>query len=464
MGEWTPIEWLALVEHELLLFAAVFFLIGALDEFAVDLAWLWLRLVGKAETLSIDRAEVHARPLSGPAAVLIPTWREAAVIEFTVAHALVAWPQSNLTLYVGCYANDPETAEAALRGAGGDSRVRVVQHDRRGPTTKADCLNRLYAALEEDERNSGMEFRMIVLHDAEDMVDPAALALIDGALDEADFVQLPVLPEPQRRSRWIGSHYCDEFAEDHGKAMLVREALAAAVPSAGVGCGIARPMLGKMAATGGIGPFAVESLTEDYELGLRMKAAGARPRFLRVRGGDGHLVATRACFPARIDDAVRQKARWIHGIAFQGWDRLGWSGGIGERWMRLRDRKGPLTALVLLVGYLLLLLGGGMWIAGTIGILRPWRSEPLLDAIIVANFASLVWRIIMRFAFTTREYGWREGLRAVPRVLVSNVIAIMAARRAAFAYARTLLGDPPQWDKTVHHAHPAATAADRVPA
>src|SRR3546814_17047091 len=69
MGEWTPIEWLALVEHELLLFAAVFFLIGALDEFAVDLAWLWLRLVGQAETLSIDRAEVHAPPLPGPAAV-----------------------------------------------------------------------------------------------------------------------------------------------------------------------------------------------------------------------------------------------------------------------------------------------------------------------------------------------------------------------------------------------------------
>jgi adsorption protein B len=35
---WSVMEWLSLVEHELLLFAAVFFLIGALDEFAVDLA------------------------------------------------------------------------------------------------------------------------------------------------------------------------------------------------------------------------------------------------------------------------------------------------------------------------------------------------------------------------------------------------------------------------------------------
>lgn len=40
MGDWSLIQWLALVEHELLLFAAAFFLWGALDEFAVDLTWI----------------------------------------------------------------------------------------------------------------------------------------------------------------------------------------------------------------------------------------------------------------------------------------------------------------------------------------------------------------------------------------------------------------------------------------
>jgi hypothetical protein len=55
------------------------------------------------------------------------------------------------------------------------------------------------------------------------------------------------------------------------------------------------------------GPFSVAALTEDYELGIRIKAAGGRSRFLRVRGEDGQLVATRACFPARIDYAVRQE-------------------------------------------------------------------------------------------------------------------------------------------------------------
>src|SRR5690606_7083978 len=146
-------------------------------------------------------------------AILIPAWHEDRVIEFTVAHAIAAWPHDDLRLYVGCYRNDPATFEAATRGASGDPRVRVVAIERDGPTTKADCLNLLYAALEEDDRRSGRPFRLVGLHDAEDMVDPAALGLLDQAVATFDFVQLPVLPEPQPSSRWVGSHYCEEFAE-----------------------------------------------------------------------------------------------------------------------------------------------------------------------------------------------------------------------------------------------------------
>ena len=465
MGQWTPLEWLALVEHELLLFAAAFFLIGGLDELAMDGAWAWLRLTGRAKSWRIARSEARESPLAGPAAVLLPAWHEAQIIEFTIAHALAAWPQRELRVYVGCYVNDPATLEAVIRGSVGDPRVRVVVHGRHGPTTKADCLNRLYAALEADEARLGREFRLVVLHDAEDMVDPAALGLLDRAVAEADLVQLPVLPEPQRQSRLIGSHYCEEFAEAHGKAMVVRGALRAALPAAGVGCGFARAMLGRIAREADYpGPFSVDSLTEDYELGLRIKAAGGRARFLRVRGEDGQLVATRACFPARLEYAVRQKARWVHGIALQGWDRLGWSGGPGEWWMRLRDRRGPLTALVLLIGYLVLVLGTVLWLVGAFGLLRPWRMDPTLVVLLAANFASFVWRAVMRFVFTAREYGWREGLWAVARIPLANVIAIMAGRRALFAYARALRGTKPQWDKTFHHAHPAAMTLWRAPA
>lgn len=457
MANYTPLEWLALVDRELLLFAGFFFLLGSLDEFAVDLVYAWLRITGRARSWRIERQAPRRRILGGPAALLIPAWREEEVIEHTLIHALAAWPSPELRIYVGCYRNDPATLAAVLRGAHGDGRVRLVVHDRDGPSTKADCLNRLYAALEEDEARYGQDYRLVLLHDAEDMVDPAALGLMDRALDEAEFVQLPVLPEPQEASRWIGSHYCEEFAEAHGKALVVRQALGAALPAAGVGCGFARPMLRTIAAQTGSGaPFSVDSLTEDYELGLRIKAAGGRSIFLRVRGEDGRLVATRACFPARIDQAVRQKARWIHGIALQGWDRMGWGTRPAEQWMRLRDRRGPLTALVLFTGYLLVLLSLPVAAAGKLGLVRPLEVDAGFVIVLSVTMASFMWRALMRAVFTAREYGWVEGALAVLRIPVANIIVMMAARRALAAYVRSLRGEPLRWDKTAHHALPAA--------
>jgi adsorption protein B len=58
-------------------------------------------------------------------------------------------------------------------------------------------------------------------------------------------------------------------------------------------------------------------------------------------------------------------------------------------------------------------------------------------------------------AFTAREYGPVEGVMAILRIPVANVIAIMAARRALSRYAATLGGKAPGWDKTSHTAHPA---------
>lgn len=292
-------QWMALLQRELLLFAGVFFLIGALDDLAVDGVWLWLRLTGRGVTRKRSRTALQHRPLSGPVAVLIPAWQEAAVIGQTVRHLLDTWPQPSLRLYVGCYRNDPATLAAAMATARGDPRLRLVIVERDGPTTKADCLNRLYAALLIDEDRAGQRFTGVVFHDAEDMVDPGALGLLDEAIAQgADFVQLPVEPlVPHHRgwlARQIGSHYCEEFAEAHGKALVVRDALGAGIPGAGVGCAVSRRALDRLverhsAEDGGGVPFASDSLTEDYELGLAIAAAGGRCRFIRARGTDGRL-------------------------------------------------------------------------------------------------------------------------------------------------------------------------------
>lgn len=450
---------LQFVENELLVFAAFWLAVGLIDELAVDIVWAVLRLTGHARTPRLPDGFGDAA-LRGPAAVLIPAWQESGVIQTTLRHALAAWPQAELRIYVGCYANDPATLAAAMRGAGRDSRVRLVLLGAAGPTTKADCLNRLYQALAEDERRAGAPFRSVLLHDAEDMVHPAALQAIDAALDHADVVQLPVRPELPAGPRFVAGHYADEFAETHTKTLVVRSIIGAAIPLAGVGCGIARPVLERLAQhrrrQGDNGPFAAECLTEDYELGLLLSREGRGGRFLRLRDARGDLVATRAYFPDRLGPAVRQKARWIHGIAFQGWERLGWSARPVELWMILRDRRGPLTALVLFAAYALLvveaLLGVGRLI-GEVGDYPVTRATTLLIGLTTLGF---IWRAGWRALFVAREYGWREGVMSVARIPVANIVAIMAGRRALATYLRDLRGHPLYWDKTAHHDHPAS--------
>ncbi len=456
MGEFTVWQVVLLVQHELLLFAGLFFLIGAIDEFLVDLIYLWLRFTGRSRTERLDSATLAAA-LSGQAAVFIPTWKEAGVIGATIRHALDCWPQDHLRIYVGCYRNDPATIAAVIAATQGDPRVRLVIHGRMGPSTKADCLNRLYRALQSDEARSKVRAHMVVLHDAEDMVDPAGLVLLDRAIRTSDLAQLPVLPVPQPGSPWISGHYCEEFAEAHGKAMVVRDAVRAGLPLAGVGCAISRATLDLLAQKSATRmPFAVDCLTEDYELGLGVAEMGGSARFIRIRHADGTLVATRACFPARLDQAVRQKTRWVHGIAFQAWDRLGWrSSRPAELWMRLRDRRGPLTALTLAVAYLLLILSALAWGLQSIGAGAPLVITAELQLILLLNFASFLWRVGWRFGFTARDYGIEEGLCAIIRIPVANIIAIMAGRRALIAYIGTLRGRSVTWDKTSHSAHPA---------
>lgn len=457
-----------MVQHELLLFAGVFFLIGALDDLAIDLSWLWLKLTGRARTPELNRTALQHRELDQPAAVFIPAWQEAEVISDTIGHILSSWPHRRMRLYIGCYRNDPDTIEAAAIGAQGDDRLRIVVHDRDGPTMKADCLNRLYEALRGDERRGHFRFSCVVFHDAEDMVDPAALGLLSAAIqDGADFVQLPVEPMVQPRSRLWGSHYCEEFAESHGKAMVVRDAMGAALPGAGVGCAISREALGWLSSRSAVPeqPFASDSLTEDYELGLSVAAEGGKCRFIRTRGAqDGKLIATRAFFPSTLGAVTRQKTRWIHGIALQGWDRVGWHGNWLEIWMRARDRRGPITALVLLIGYFLIVTAALGWALSGLGITPQIVFSPLLQSLLIANLCAFVWRATWRFAFTAGIYGIGEGILAVVRIPFTNVISIIAGRRAVTAYAWNLMGRGIVWDKTNHTIHPATAGRPKAKA
>ena len=437
--------------EELALFAAVGFLLFAFDDLVVDLIYFTRRLWrGTAIYSRYPRA--FAETLPPPAdpgwfAVFIPAWDEGAVIGPMLRTTLTRFEAVEYRLFVGHYPNDPATA-LALAGIDDDRLVRVLlDHD--GPTTKADCLNALHRALEREEAARGKRALGVVLHDAEDVVHRAELAVFERLIGRAAAIQLPVVPLPDPASPWIAGHYGDEFAESHGKELVVREAVGAAIPLAGVACAIERSALDRLAVLGHGLAFAPDSMTEDYEIGLRLGALGLKTMFVRIPAAPGEraAVASRGHFPATLDTAVRQKARWIGGIAFAGWERLGWQGSLGERWMRMRDRRGPFAALLMVAGYGSALIWAQLALARALGAPLDFGVGPRLATLLWANFMMLCWRMLIRASFTTAAYGLRQGLLSVPRLLVANLIAILAVRRALAIHAA---GGPPKWDKTSH--------------
>lgn len=439
--------------RELTLFAATGLLIGAFDELLVDLIWIaragWRRIFvyRRFEALTADKLEY--RTDAHCFAVFVPAWDEAAVIGPMLDAARRAYARDDVHIFVGCYPNDMPTIEIVRRRE--DRKLSLVDTGADGPTTKAHCLNQLYRALEVREARSGKRFAGVILHDAEDIVSASEARIFDRLVDRFGMIQLPVVPLPDAESRWISGHYCDEFAESHAKTQLVREALGAALPAAGVGCMIRRDVLDAVAADSETGPFAEGSLTEDYELGLRLGGYGFQSAFVRIPDGSRFgVVATQAHFPATFKAATCQKARWMAGIGLAGWDRLGWGQGWAENWMRLRDRRGVIAAFVLCAAYAAALLFGLLqamsWLIGT----ASPAFGPTLTMMLELNSIMLVWRLVCRALFVTRIYGWREGLRSIPRSIVANIVSIAAARRAVLRYLSMLRLGKVEWDKTSH--------------
>ena len=446
--------------YELALFSAIGYLIIGIDEIAIDLIWLgmsaWYLLVGCRRSPHLSVASLPPKMNPEWFAVFIPARDESAVIGPMLDGALRAYSGKSVHIFVGCYPDDPRTIEIARRYEGNRLSVVVLGHG--GESTKAECLNVIYLTIQDHEHRFGRRFAGIVLHDAEDVINRHEITVFDAFVDHYGMIQLPVIPLPDENSRWISGHYCDEFAEAHGKRMIVRHALGAALPSAGVGCMIRRDAIEALAELGSGRPFAEDSVTEDYEVGLRIVELGFKSAFLRIAAPEDYgVVATTAHFPAILTESVTQKARWVSGIALAAWDRMSWGRGGIEKWMRLRDRASLFSAVVSITGYVAAVLGGLLFVDQS---LEQWRPNPFgrtITTLVGINGLILIWRLGFRCYFVAQLYGRSESAWSSPRIIVSNIVGILSATVAVSVYLEERSTGKVKWQKTAHR-YPKAIA------
>jgi len=437
---------------------ALLILLSNIDDSFVDLYFIFHKLRRRIVIYRKFRP-FHAGDLMAKNeqyfAVMIPAWQEAAVIRAMVENTLASYHYRNYHIFIGCYANDPSCLLAVEQLAARHGRVHLTRLASPGPTSKADCLNHIYRDIVDYERRHRLEFAGMVLHDAEDIVHPLELKLYNHLIPKKDMVQIPVIPLERPWYDLTGGHYQDEFAENHIKELVVRESLAGQVPSAGVGTALSRRAMACITQQSN-DPFECGNLTEDYDLALRLKDHDLKLIFARFHAGPGDIIATREFFPDSMAAVIRQKSRWLMGIAFQGWRNQRWRGSPALKYALFRDRKGIITAQLSVAAYFILLNILIVWLieqAFPEGYHFPplVRRGEILDYLLWANLVFLLSRAFQRMYFTRRIYGIRPALMSLPRQLWGNMLNFLATARAVYLYSGHILLDRPLvWDKTDH--------------
>jgi len=215
-------------------------------------------------------------------AVYMPAWDEAEIIETMVGGIVDRSEYTRYIVFVGTYPNDPATQEAVDRFAAQNHQVVKVITSNPGPTTKADCLNHLYQAMQVYEEQHHINFDIILMHDSEDLVHPYEMMVLNYLLPRIDAIQMPILAMEAKHSEWVHWVYADEFVIHHMKDIMVREFISGFVPFAGVGMGFSRRTFHILEAEYGLPIFNEGMLTEDYALGKRLHGLGLHTAFVNV--------------------------------------------------------------------------------------------------------------------------------------------------------------------------------------
>ncbi|MCX8081996.1 MAG: glycosyltransferase [bacterium] len=445
------------------------YVFSGIQDFIYDIWGYTWRIVRRRkfkgrERLSLARMKLREQQMI---AVFVPAWKEAGVVDKMLTNIIERVEYRNYFIFVGTYPNDRETQEAVDKLVDNFPQIIKVVTSRPGPTNKADCLNHIYSALKEYEKQHNIFFEIIVLHDAEDYVHPYSFLLYNYLIPRVDAVQLPILPLPTQWFKWVHWVYADEFAENHMKDIIVRERMQGFVPYAGVGTGFSRRLFNHLDKIRKGQIFNENTLTEDYSTAKAARDAGMTSVFVNVILADDKspwykplfqrefFISNWSYFPSDFWRSVKQKTRWIVGISLQEWRQSKWKGSLAVKENFIKDRKGLVSFTANILGYIVLMYVL-IYFAGQKGIL-PFKWEPifhkgtpLFTFIIIATFFMSI-RIIQRVIFVTIIYGIGPGLLSIPRLFLGNIINGFASFRALLIFLKTFSEPTVKWEKTEHY-------------
>lgn len=441
------------------------FLVRGLGSFSVDLLYLfrrWLsRLLDSAPGGLPSEADLQERP-EKPIAVFVPLRHGSldGVAAIQTATRLLRY--ENYYLFVGV----PKSASAAVEElkAFRESFPHLEVVPIRDDGHPAYFLNRIYEAVLRFEQSNRILFDVFVLHDVRSVLHPLALRYFNYYADHATVSQLPLYAISE--SAPIGQVFGNMLAEHYGKELLVRSWLTRCIPSPGTGTAITREALDALVETNVGTPFAEGEVLPAYEGGLRLRrlrgkkqyilarpvpasSAGVPP--LRVPSGMREPVAVQERFPARLNEGIRQQARWILGTQFQA-GRQPFSPAPGVIWFRLRDRLTPLFSLLALPAYAVAFYA---LVTCLLSLKRPDLAVPPLVAAdelfflpLVAVGALWTWRVLVRSYFVTRVHGVARGITA-PLLLPLEHLLKVRATWTAWRWSRRTPreGELPVWER-----------------
>ncbi len=201
--------------------------------------------------------------------------------------------------------------------------------------------------------------------------------------------------------------------------------------------------------------FNDSNLTEDYELGLRFYKLGFKTAFVNMTTdakGETSRIATAEYFPNTFWGAVKQRSRWIAGIAFQNWKIHKWKGSLKTKYFLLRDRKSIVSALGILLSNIVFAYFVIYLLSITFNFqfaLPVVEKSSVLWYLMLATFFFMVSRIFHRFAFTYNWYGFKYAMLSIVRLPFDNIINIFATARAFKVYNTNK--KKVVWDSTDHY-------------